>query len=99
MAKQRVITIEKNEKELLEIADKVAKELKENHRVTITDIQGIPTIVAVFFQEMFKWIGKHPDEELDFAELFSTSMEDGKLTMCPGPYMKYLIKSDDDTEE
>lgn len=99
MAKQRVMTIEKNEKELLEIADQVSSDLREFHKITITDIQGIPTIVGVFFQELFKYIGKHPDEDINFAELFSAQLEEGKLTMGPGPYMKQTIKSDNDTEE
>ena len=99
MKKTRIITIEKNEKEILEISEKTCKELAQNYKINITNFEGVPTIVSVVFQELFKYLGQHPDEEINFMELFGAGKDDEGVFMYPGPGMKLLVKSDDETEE
>lgn len=99
MKKARIITIEKNEKEILEVAEKSSKELYQNHKIKITNFEGIPTMVSVVFQELFKFVGENPDTEINFMELFGVGKDDEGLFMYPGPGMKLLVKSDDETEE
>lgn len=99
MKKSRIITIEKNEKEILEISEKSSKELAQNYKINITNFEGIPTIVSVVFQELFKFIGENPDEEINFMELFGVGKDEDGVLMYPGPGMKLLVKSDDETEE
>ena len=99
MKKSRIITIEKNEKEILEISEKSSKELAQNYNIRITNFEGIPTIVSVVFQELFKFVGENPDEEINFMELFGVGKDDDGVFMYPGPGMKLLVKSDDETEE
>ena len=98
--KARIITIEKDQEEIIQIAEKASKELQQNHKIRFTNFIGIPTMVTVLFQEMFKYIAEHPDEgELNFMELFTVGKDDEGLYMYPGPGMKLLVKSDDETEE
>lgn len=98
--KSRIVTIEKDQAEIIQIAEKSAKELRENHKIRFTNFVGIPTIVNVLFQEMFKYIGEHPEEgELNFMELFTVGKDEEGVYMYPGPGMKLLVKSDDETEE
>lgn len=97
--KSRIITIEKDQAEIVQIAEKAAKELRENHKIKFTNFIGIPTIVTVLFQEMFKYIAEHPEEELNFMELFTSGKDEEGVYMYPGPGMKLLVKSDDETEE
>ena len=99
MKKSRIITIEKNEKEILEISERSSKELSKNYKIDITNFEGIPTIVSVVFQELFKFIGENPDEEINFMELFGVGKDEDGVFMYPGPGMKLLVKSDDETEE
>lgn len=99
MKKSRIITIEKNEKEILEISEKSSKELSQNYKINITNFEGIPTMVSVVFQELFKFIGENPDEEINFMELFGVGKDEDGVFMYPGPGMKLLVKSDDETEE
>lgn len=98
--KSRIVTIEKDQAEIVQIAEKAAKELGQNHKIKFTNFIGIPTMVTVLFQEMFKYIAEHPEEgELNFMELFTAGKDDEGLYMYPGPGMKLLVKSDDETEE
>lgn len=99
MKKSRIITIEKNEKEILEVAERSSKELAQNYKIHITNFEGIPTIVSVVYQELFKYIGEHLEEEINFMELFGAGKDDDGVFMYPGPGMKLLVKSDDETEE
>lgn len=97
--KSRIITIEKDQTEILEMAERTEKELADNHKIKFSNFMGIPTIVNVMLQEMFRYVGEHQElEEINFLELFGVGMDKEGLFMYPGPGMKLLVKSDDETE-
>lgn len=98
--KARIITIEKDQAEILQIAEMAAKDLAQNHKIKFTNFIGIPTMITILFQEMFKYISEHPEDgEINFMELFTSGKDEEGLFMYPGPGMKLLVKSDDETEE
>lgn len=99
----RKLIIEKNEQEILQIAEKTATDLKRDYNIVVSGFEGIPTITYEFFHQLIKYMGENPDVDgINFLELFGVDRDEenvNSLTFYPGPDMKLLIKSDDETEE
>ncbi len=102
MAKSsKLVTIEKDERVVLEIAERTKDDLVENYRIKVSSAVPIPTIAYVFLREMISYIGENSIEDLNFLELFYMGIDpdEDKLISYPGPNMKLDIKGDNKTEE
>lgn len=116
MAKEKFVPIEikVNEKEVLKIAERAQKLLKEQFGVDVTSVSGIPTITYAFISSAMSFVNERKSQDgeykLNIMELFDLGVsyraaeegeKDGNFTpfMIPGQEFKLLIKDDSSTEE
>jgi len=110
----RLIEIRENVKEISKIADRAAKYLDEENRITITHSLAIPTIVYAFMREAINFLTENKvvgsDIEINLMQLLDLGIsyrendeaeKEGNFTPYarPGQEFKLLVKSDEDTEE